>query len=135
MADAFSSTLANAALNLLTTTTAQTGYSTVYIALHTTGGPGSSGTSNPSAVTTRSAATFASATNSAGTSSISLTGTPPQWTGSASSETITDVSVWSTVGPSGGVFLFSAPLSASKTWSTSDTLQLSSLSISIPTAS
>ena len=125
MADGFSSTFANNLLNALENV-APTAYSTVYLAMHV-GAPGSAGTSNPSAVTTRASATFGAA--SAG--SISITNTP-SWTGSTS-ETISDISAWSA--STGGTFLFSSALSSSKAIANGDTLQLSSLSVSITTAS
>ena len=127
MADGFSTTYANSLLNSLENV-APTAYNGVYCALHT-GAPGSAGTANASAgSTTRSSATFGA--SSAGTISISNT---PSWTNGGTSETITDISVWSA--STSGTFLFSAALSASKAWASGDTLQLSSLSVSIPTAS
>jgi len=131
MADGFSTTFANSLLNALTNT-APTAYSGGYALLHT-GAPGSAGTANTSvATTTRVAATFSTA--SAGALALSNT---PSWTngtgGTATSETITDISVWSAA--TAGTFLFSAALSASKAWASGDTLQLSSLAVSIPTAS
>jgi len=127
MADAFSATFANGLLNVLENV-APTAYSAVYTALHTAA-PGSAGTTSISAgSTTRVSTTFSAA--SAGSIAINNT---PSWTNGGTSETITDISVWSAA--SGGTFLFSAALSASKAWASGDTLQLSSLSISIPTAS
>jgi hypothetical protein len=127
MADDFSSTFANALLNVLANT-APTLYSTVYIELHTAA-PGSAGTTSVSAGSaTRASATFAAA--SAG--SISLNSTP-SWTNGGASETITDIAVWSAA--SGGTFLFSAQFATSKAWASTDQIQLSSLSVSFPTAS
>ena len=127
MADGYSSTFANAQLGTLNGT-APTTYSTVYIALHT-GAPGSAATSNAAAgSTTRASATFGTASSG----SISLS-TQPTWTNGGTSETITDISVWSAA--SAGTFLFSAALSSSKAWASGDTLQLTSLSVSITTAS
>lgn len=127
MSDGFSSTLANAALNILKGTTPST-YSSVYWQLHT-GAPGAAGTSNVSdGSSTRVQANFGSAASG----SISLA-TQPSWTNGSSSETVTDVSAWSAA--SGGTFILSAQLSSSKAWASGDQLQLSSLSVSIPTAS
>lgn len=127
MADGFSSTLANAVLNILNGT-APTTYATVYFGLFT-GDPGTAGTSNVSAgSTTRNSATFGAA--SAGVITLSTT---PSWTNGGTSETITDLGFFSAA--SGGTFLGSAQLSASKAWANGDTVQLSSFSITIPTAS
>ena len=112
-----SSTTANAMLD------GQLG--TVWIALHD-GDPGASGTANTSAETERKQSTRASA--SAGSQAQS--GTAPSWASwDAGSETISHVSLWSL--SSGGVFLGSAVLSASKSLVNGDTLTLSSLTIAL----
>lgn len=127
MADGFSSTFANALLNVLEGT-APTTYSTVYIGLHT-GDPGSAGTSNVSAgSSTRESATFGSA--SAGVINLS---SEPSWTNSGTSETITDLSIWSAA--TSGTFITSMTASASQAWASGNVLQLTSLSITFPTAS
>lgn len=127
MADSYSTTFATAQLNVLAGT-APTTYSTVYIQLHTAA-PGSAGTTSISAgSTTRASATFGAASSG----SISLS-TQPTWTNGGTSETITDISVWSAA--TSGTFLFSAALTSSKAWASGDTLQLSSLTVSITTAS
>lgn len=127
MADAYSTTFANGQLNVLAGT-APTTYSTVFVELHTAA-PGSAGTTAVSAgSTTRASATFGSA--SAGSISLS---TQPTWTNGGTTETITDIAVWSA--STAGTFLFSAALSSSKAWASGDTLQLSSLTVSLPTAS
>lgn len=126
MSDGFSTTFADALLGTLSGT-APTAYSTVYVELHTAD-PGSAGTTAVSAGSaTRESATFAAP--SAG--SVSLSGTP-SWTNAGTSETITDIAVWSAA--TSGTFLFSATLTTSKAWASGDTLQLSSLSVSFPTA-
>ncbi|MEU6781487.1 hypothetical protein ABZ912_19965 [Nonomuraea angiospora] len=100
-----------------TTYTAPAG---VFVKLHT-GDPGSAGTANASAVTTRNQATFAAP--SAGSmalsslSGYSMTGT----------ETISHISLWDA--SSGGNFLQSAALSASKNVTSGDTLTLTTLTI------
>lgn len=127
MADGFSTTFTNSLLNLLNGTSAAN-YSTVYVSIHTAA-PGTAGTTSVSVgSTTRASATFGTAASG----SIALSSTP-QWTNGGTNETITDISVWSAA--SSGTFLFSAALSTSKAWSSGDTLQLSSLSVSLPTAS
>lgn len=116
-------TLANRILDHLRGGTAWTQPSGLYVKLHI-GDPGSAGTSNASAVTTRSQATFAAAASGA----IALTGTNPSWTMTAS-ETISHVSVWDA--STAGNFLWSVALSASKAVVSSDTLTLTSLGFSL----
>ena len=123
MADGLSTTVANAALNNIVGTDANN------VQLHT-GAPGSAGTSNVSSVTTRPAVTWASA--SAG--SVAANGTNPAWTSWAGSngEVDTHISFWSA--SSSGTFGFSMPLNASVTMDTGDSLTLTSISVTIPTA-
>jgi len=132
LADNFSSTVANALLNVLNgTTIATNAYTTsgnVFVAIHT-GAPGSAGTSNASAgSSTRQSVTFGTASGG----SISISGTP-QWTNGGTSETITDISIWSA--SSSGTFICSGQLTSSQAWASGNILQLSSLSVAIPTAS
>lgn len=127
MSDGFSTSLANGALGILTGT-APTTYANLYWQLHT-GDPGTAGTTAISAgSSTRVNANFGTA--SGGSTSLA---TQPSWTNSGTSETVTDVSAWSAA--TGGTFVLSAQLTSSKAWASGDTLQLSSLSVSIPTAS
>jgi hypothetical protein len=130
MSDGFSSTFANALLNTLNNT-APTAYSTVYIQIHT-GAPGTAGSSNISAgSSTRQSASFGAASNSSNTSTVSITGTP-QWTNGGTTETITDLSVWSAV--TGGTFLFSVQLAVAVPWANGNTTQLAALNVSFPSA-
>jgi len=79
---------------------------TPYLRLHT-GDPGSAGTANASAETTRKQLTFA---DPAGTGSSAATAV--SWTGwSAGSETLTHGSIWDA--PTGGNFKMSGALAAS----------------------
>ena len=123
MADGLSSAVANAALGTITGTDAN------YIQLHT-GAPGSAGTSNVSSTTTREAVTWASASGG----SISASD-EPEWTSWAgtSPETETDISFWSI--SSGGTFGLSMQLASSVIMHTGDSLTLTTLTISLPTAS
>jgi hypothetical protein len=123
MADGLSVAVADAALASIIGTDAN------YIQLHT-GDPGSSGTSNPSSVTTREAVTWGSP--SAGSVSAS---DEPEWTNWAgtSPETDTDISFWSLA--TSGAFGLSMQLSTSVTMDTGDSLTLTSITITIPTAS
>ena len=90
-----------------------------------TGDPGSAGTANASAETSRKQFTWSAA--SAGSKSI--TTTLPSWSPwSAGSETITHVSVWDA--STSGNFLYSYALTASKSVSNGDTLNLTSHTIS-----
>lgn len=94
-----------------------------WVKLHT-GDPGSAGTANASAVTTRSQATFAAATSGA----LALTGTSPSWS-MTTTETISHISVWSA--STSGTFHWSAALSASKSVANGDTLTLTSCGLSL----
>lgn len=129
----FSSTLANALLNVLNgTTIATNAYTTsgnVYLQLHTAD-PGTAGTTAISAgSTTRVLAAFGTA--SGGT--VTMTTSNPQWTNGGTSETITAISIWSA--STSGTFLCSGQLTSSQAWASGNILQLSSLSVSITTAS
>lgn len=117
------SALANKILDHLRGGTAWTQPSGLYAKCHT-GDPGASGTSNASAVTTRSQATFAAAASGA----IALTGTNPSFS-MTTTETITHISVWDA--STSGNFLWSAALSASKPVVNGDTLTLTSLGLSL----
>jgi hypothetical protein len=112
--------LANSWLDMLSNTSFAA-KATTAVKLHT-GDPGSAGTSNASAETTRKALTWSSAASG----SKSITSTLPSWTSwSAGSETITHISVWDST--TAGNFLFSAALTASKSITNGDTLNLASL--------
>lgn len=124
MADGQSVANANLALTAITGTNANN------VQLHT-GAPGSAGTSNVSSVTTRPAVTWAAASGG----SQSMNGTPPAWSNWAGTngEVDTDVSFWSA--STLGTFGFSAALSSPVTMNTGDSLTLTSITVSIPTAS
>jgi hypothetical protein len=112
-----STTLANSALSTIIGSAA-------FVKLHT-GDPGSAGTSNASAETTRKAVTWGSPS----AASVAATSTLPSWTSWAvGSETITHISYWSLV--SGGTFQGSQALTASKAVTNGDTLNLTALSYS-----
>jgi len=133
MAYSFSSTLTNALLNVLNgTTIATNAYTTsgnVYLQLHTAD-PGTAGTTSVSVgSTTRVVVAFGTA--SSGT--VTMTTSNPQWTNGGTSETITAISIWTA--STAGTFLVSGALTTSQAWASGNILQLSSLSVSIPTAS
>ena len=123
MADGLSTAVADAALSTIIGTDA------AYVQLHT-GPPGAAGTANVSSTTTREAVTWG--TPAAG--SVAASGTP-EWTAWAGTngEIDTDLSFWSAA--TAGTFGLSMPLSASVTMDTGDSLTLTSLTVSIPTAS
>lgn len=123
MADGLSTTVANAALNNIVGTNAN------YAQLHT-GDPGSAGTANVSSVTTRESVTW----NSASGGSVSASN-EPEWTSWAgtSPETDTDISLWSA--SSSGTFGLSMELSSSVEMETGDSLTLTEIEITLPTAS
>lgn len=99
------------------------------IQLHT-GAPGAAGTGNVSSVTARQAVTWGSPSGGVVTAS-----NQPAWTNWAGTngEVDTDITFWSA--GSGGTFELSMPLSASVTMDIGDSLTLTSIQISIPTAS
>ena len=123
MADGLAVAVANAALSTIIGTDAN------YISL-ATGDPGSAGTSNPSSVTTREAVTWGSP--SAGSVAAS---NQPAWTSWAGTngEVVTDLAFWSL--STLGTFGLSMQLASSVTMDTGDSLTLTAVSISIPTAS
>jgi hypothetical protein len=129
----FSTTLADAMLSLLYgTAISANAYTTsgdVYLQLHY-GDPGSAGTTDVSAGSaTRMPVVFGTAASGETT----MTTANPQWTNGGTSETITAISIWTA--STSGTFLCSGSLSASQAWASGNILQLSSLSITIPTAS
>jgi hypothetical protein len=129
MADGLSTTVADIALNAMVGTGTNQSNDANYVQLHT-GDPGSAGTANVSSVTTREAQTWGSA--SGGT--VSATGTPTwsSWAGT-NGEVDTDISHWSAA--TSGTFGHSVTLSSSVTMNTGDTLEITSDSITVPTAS
>src|SRR4249919_1167946 len=112
-------TLANKWLDMLGAT-AFTAPAACYVKWHT-GDPGSAGTSNASANTTRQSVSWNAA--SAGSKAMSNTPTSGVW--ASGSETITHVSFWDA--STAGNFLFSAALTASKAVTNGDTLNLATL--------
>lgn len=116
--------LANKWLDMLGGT-AFTAPAACYIKLHT-GDPGSAGTSNASAETTRKAVTWASA--AAG--SKAANGTLPSWTSwSAGSETVSHFSLWDHV--SAGNFLWSGAFSASASMTNGNNLSVTALTAAL----
>lgn len=114
MSTGISQTHSHAVLNVLRGTD-YTGISP-FLAAHT-GDPGSAGTANASAETTRKAVTFGAP--SAGSSVASAV----SWTSwSAGAEDISHVSLWSA--STSGTFLMSAALSATKSLTDGDTLSV-----------
>lgn len=113
--------LANKILDGATRTGSFPTPSSLFVKLHT-GDPGASGTANASAVTTRSAATFGSAA-SGGVATMTNT---PSWS-MTGTETISHISLYDA--STAGNFLWSVALTASKSVSNGDTLNLSSLTL------
>jgi hypothetical protein len=116
--------LANKILDHLRGGTAWTQPAGLFVKLHT-GDPGAAGTANAAVgSTTRPAVSFAAASGG----SIALTGTAPSWTNGGTTETITHISVWDNA--TAGNFLFSAALTASQAWASTNTLTLSTFTAS-----
>jgi hypothetical protein len=125
MADGIAATMANSMLTTLTTSPASS-----FAQLHTAD-PGTAGTTGVSSVTTRKAVTWASPSAGA----VAANGTLPSWASWAGTngEVDTDTSYWTA--STSGTFDMSIPLSASVTMDTGDTLSLTAISVTIPTAS
>lgn len=116
--------LANRWLDMLGAT-AFTAPATTYAKLHT-GDPGSAGTANASAETTRKALTWAVA--AAGSKSIAAT--LPTWTTwAAGAETISHVSVWDNL--TAGNFLYSFALTTARAVTNGDTVNLTGHAIAM----
>lgn len=94
-----------------------------WVKLHT-GDPGSAGTSNAAGETTRKQPSFAAASGGSISSNADLV-----WTNVSTAETYSHVSYWDA--SSGGTFLGSAALSASKTVAVGDTFTIPSGSLTV----
>lgn len=114
------SATANSWLNVLRGTT-YTGLAGLFVKLHT-GDPGSAGTANASAVTTRNALTLNAA--SAGACTLSALAAYSM----TATETITHVSVWDA--STNGTFILSGALTASKSVANGDTLTFTTFTVS-----
>jgi hypothetical protein len=97
---------------------------TLYIALHT-GDPGSAGTANQASVTSRQSLVLAAASNG----SVALTGSQPTWAWNVAGQTLTHVSVWTAT--TGGTFLWSVQLSASRQVANGDTFALTACGMTL----
>lgn len=100
-----------------------------FVQLHK-GSPGTDGTGSPSSVTTRQAVTWASADGGVLTAS-----NVPEWTAWAGDdgEDVSDISFWDDV--STGAFQGSIPLSSTVTMNLTDSLSVTPISVTLPTAS
>ena len=115
----------NSANSALTTVTGLSGF----VGLNT-GNPGTVGTANTSSVTTRPSVSWAAATNGNATAS-----TQPAWTSWAgtSPETVSYISFWNA--SSSGTFSTSMSLASTVIMNTGDSLTLTAIQMTIPTAS
>lgn len=118
-------TYADKVLNHMHRAVASTAPAANYVQLHT-GDPGGAGTSNVASVTTRSAATFSASSGGA----VALSNTPSwaTWAGT-NGQVISHISVWDA--STTGTFLYSIALGSSKTMNTGDTLNLTTLAVSM----
>lgn len=115
--------LANAILNGIRGTSFSIG--ATYVKPHTAD-PGAAGaTAAAAGSTTRVVATFSAASGGA----IALTGTSPSWTNGGTSETLTHISVWDA--STAGNFLWSAALTSSQAWVSTNTFTLTTLGVSL----
>lgn len=117
------SNIANKWLDVLGNT-AFSGIATVYVKLHV-GDPGSAGTANASAETTRKLVAWSAA--SGGSKAMSGTLSWASW--AAGAETISHISLWDA--STAGNFLWSGALSSSKSVTNNDTLNITSLTVSV----
>lgn len=124
MTDGLSTTnVANAWLNTLRNNAAQ--FAAVYVQLATTS-PGASGTTGISVGSpTRLQASFSPASGG----QLSLSSAVGPWTNGGTTETLTDISLWTAA--SGGTFLMSLPLTTSKPWANGDTFTLNTLTLTL----
>lgn len=119
--------VANAWLNTLLggSSVTFTAVNTLFVQLHT-GDPGAAGTSNISVGSaTRNSFVFAAASGG----SVALSSGPAAWTNGGTSETLTNVTVWSAA--SSGTFYYSFNLTSSQAWASGNTFTLTSLSVSL----
>ena len=123
MADGLSVAVADAAAGTIVGTSAND------VQLHN-GPPGAAGTANVASVTTRQGATWGSP--SGGGVATSNQQVWANWAGT-NGEDITDISLWSA--PTSGTFGFSAALNSPVTMDTGDSLTITSISVTLPTAS
>lgn len=114
---AFATGERNKMLDALVGRTTYTANAAYYLKLHL-GSPGAAGTSNAAAETTRQAVTFG---NAAATDAIANTAAVT-WTNVSTTETVTHVSAWTA--STGGTFLGSDALPASKALTAGDTLTI-----------
>jgi hypothetical protein len=130
MAEGLSTTLISNLLNTLRAAGAAFGpVAAEYAQLHTAN-PGAAGTTAIS-VGSATRVILTHAASSAG-SALALTGTNPSWTNGGTSETITDISLWTA--SSAGTFLLSVALTTPKAWASGDTFTLQSLGVSLSPA-
>ena len=96
-----------------------------YIKLHT-GDPGEDGTANAAGETTRKSITGAASVNGVFTSAADLS-----WVAVSTTETITHVSLFDTVGPAGGNCLWSGALPGPKALTAGDTLTITTGNLTV----
>ena len=117
---------ANKLLNTIGSTGTTFTAGSLYVALHTDAtadaGPGSLGTANPSAVTTRYKCTF----GAAGSGSMALASMSGTWSMTAT-ENIKYITLWDA--STAGTFLWSVQLTTPKSVVSGDTLSLTSLTL------
>lgn len=95
------------------------------------GAPGASGTTNVSSTTTRKATTWAAASGA----SVAANGTLPSWTSWAGTNGESQTDIGGFDASTAGNFQGSAPLSAPVAMNTGDSLTLTGITGTIPTAS
>lgn len=96
-----------------------------WVQLHTAD-PGSAGTT---AVSVGDATRKTVSQSAASGGSMAISGTAGPWTNGGTSETLTHISVWDA--SSAGNFLYSASLTASQAWASTNTFTLNTLTVAI----
>jgi len=99
-------------------------YDDQWVQLHT-GDPGAAGTAN---VSVGSTTRLQSTTGAAASGSKTLSSNVGPWTNGGTSETLTDISLWSA--STAGTFKVSGQLSSSQPWASGNTFTLTTLTIS-----
>jgi hypothetical protein len=105
--------------------TNMTGLAGLFVKLHV-GDPGAAGANNAAVgSTTRVTVALAAPSGNA----IALTGTQPVWTNGGTSETLSHISIWDAI--TAGNFDWSAALTATQAWVSTNTFTLTTLSVSL----
>ena len=118
-------TYENQILDAIFNNSALTGFTTVYVKLHT-GDPGETASSNAATETTRAAVTFGAASGGTVTSDSAAT-----WTAVSTTETYTHISLWSAATDGTAIWKGALTSSVSATAGNNATIASGSLTVSV----